>query len=157
MQPNKNNICTTCQKGTQINKEFSPGLTITYFTCGHRQITAVVNETIEVTEQINQDISKDYEELGKTYIGGALYAKVETPQEKGKRNFDMLHDELFEIICVKHKACEKMDSLKGSDIAPVIDVIVGIISGVLGNPFIPCVTVARIITKKGIKKFCKCD
>ena len=157
MLPDKNNICITCKEGTQINKEFSPGLTITYFTCGHRHIAVVVNETVGITEQIEQDISKDYEELGTTYIGGALYAKVETPEDKGKKIFELLHDELFEIICIKHKACEKIDSLGGSDMAPIIDTIVGIISGVLGNPLIPCVTVARIIAKRGVKKFCKCE
>ena len=86
-----------------------------------------------------------------------MYAKVETPEDKGKKIFDGLHNELFEIICVKHKACEKLDGLSSSDTVVIIDALTGIISGVLGNPLIPCVTIARIIVKRGVKKFCKCE
>jgi len=104
--------CPECGKAYQLNKEFFPNLTITYYGCGHQNIAVVVNEAIGITEKIDRDIQEDYAELGKVYLGGPLFAKTFDPIEKGKIRFEEIREELFKFLCKEKQLCEKIKKWK---------------------------------------------
>ena len=55
--------CPKCNKGNESHKEIFEGLTVTYYSCGHRQIAAVVNESIVIKENAELYLKKTEEEL----------------------------------------------------------------------------------------------
>ncbi len=156
-----NNKCTECNEGVQKYREYLPGLTKTYFSCGHQSIGAVINETIGIRESIDtklhQDISKDYEELASFSMTMSRFKTAKlADDEEGKIIFNGFKEKLFEFICVKSKACEKMKALDNNDLTTVFQWVSDILTSFLVGIPLPTVTIARIIVKRGIGNFCNC-
>lgn len=150
--------CLECGEGNQLNQELFPNLTITYFSCGHRSIEAVVNETINITEKIGRDIHEDYAELGQIYLGGALFAKKINFVEKGKIRFEENREKLYQFLCIENQICEKIKKIEKHDVLTLFSTVGGLLIGsTIMNPLIPVGVVTSIIIKIGIKKFCRCE
>ena len=157
----KNNKCTICNEGVQKYKEYKPGITTTYFSCGHQVKGVVVNEAIGIIElintKLNQDISKDYEELAffNMTMSRMKTAKLSDDNE-GKMLFEGFKEKLFDTICVKAKACKKIKTLDNSDLLSLVQWVSDIIASFSFGFPLPSVTVARIVVKRGICNFCNC-
>jgi len=158
----KNNKCPGCNEGVQKYKEYLPGLTIIYFSCGHKnKLTEIIEPTIAITDSIstklNQDISKDYEELASFHMtmSPIKTAKL-SDDEEGKMIFEGIKEKLFDIICVKANACEKIKTLDNSDLLSLVQWISDIIASISFGFPLPTAIIARIVVKRGICNFCNC-
>jgi hypothetical protein len=100
--------CPTCGEGNQLKQEFFPDLTITYFSCRHRSIVAIVNELINISEKIERNVEEDYAELGQMYLGGALTANKVNFIDKGKTRFEENREKLYQFLCIENQICEKV-------------------------------------------------
>lgn len=74
----------------------------------------------------------------------------------GEESFDTLRGKLLVEICEKWNACEKLDRAKQS--GDEIDVAV-VISDILAAALVgfPVAILTVILTKIGVKRFCKCN
>ena len=155
---NSSRKCPTCGEGDQLNQELFPNLTIIYFSCGHRSIGVVINETINISVKIERDIQEDYAELGRVYLGDALYAQKINFVEKGKTRFEENSEKLYQFLCIENQICEKIKKMEKHDVLTLFSTVGGLLIGsTIINPLIPVGVITAIIIKIGIKKFCKCE
>lgn len=109
----------------------------------------------ELESLLNKDVDALYVLLAQQHP-----AHVETmfsadeAREEGRRAFERLSGPLHRKLCVEWRFCDKRNNDQLSDrvslAAGVADVIVTVLGG------IPAGTVAAILVKQGLSKFCAC-
>lgn len=76
------------------------------------------------------------------------------PLEVGKKIFSNIKNKLYNEICVKNTICSQIDVFSESDEAQLLQIIGDIIAS--SSIGFPPFTLAALIVKIGVHKFCDC-
>lgn len=78
---------------------------------------------------------------------------IETAAEAGRERFRSIQDDLYRVVCIKWNYCKQERSIHSDKVALVCS-IAELISNSCGG--LPVPTVAVILVKYGLSRFCKC-
>jgi len=122
---------------------------------------------VEVKKYVNKDLPTLYSELGK--LKQSHLKKPDTKSvshttdsllvKQGEEISSSYGDKIFQKLCVEQEICKKINEIEGYDILSqcgLVASIIGTLATAVIPVWVPIALLAVIITKIGLRKFCKC-